>query len=139
MESPFMIQARNMLPKNNINIVTTLEEFLSGDGSICLRRRWASENRRGAEYVFMQIFLAGIVTAMNKAFDRKTLCTLSTWNWMTTDPYFFKLGQGFYPHRFCHGIRGVLPQDKTPGIEILQKLWTRYKSVDKFETPYREV
>jgi hypothetical protein len=35
---------------------------------------------------------------------------------------------------FC----GVLPQDKTPGIEILQKLWERYKSVDKFDTSYWE-
>jgi hypothetical protein len=36
--------------------------------------------------------------------------------------------------QFC----GVLPQDKTPGIEILEKLWAKYKTVDKFETSYWE-
>ena len=36
--------------------------------------------------------------------------------------------------QFC----GVLPQDKTPGIKLLEDLWKRYKSVDKFETSYWE-
>ena len=36
--------------------------------------------------------------------------------------------------QFC----GVLPQDKTPGIKLLENLWARYKSVDKFETSYWE-
>jgi predicted ATP-grasp superfamily ATP-dependent carboligase len=36
--------------------------------------------------------------------------------------------------QFC----GALPQDKTPGIKLLQELWNRYKSVDKFDTSYWE-
>ena len=85
----------------------------------------------------MQILPAGIVTAM-KAFDRNNYNVPLFGTWTTTDPDFFKLGKGLIRDRLAMQFCGVLPQDKTPGIEILQKLWTRYKSVDKFETSYWE-
>jgi branched-chain amino acid transport system substrate-binding protein len=36
--------------------------------------------------------------------------------------------------QFC----GVLPGDRTTGIELLEKLWARYKTVSKFDTSYWE-
>jgi hypothetical protein len=91
----------------------------------------------------MQILPAGIITAM-KALDRNNYNVPLFGTWTSTDPDFFKMGQGLIRGRLFMQFCGVLPGDKTPkgekmpGIELLEKLWARYKTVDKFETSYWE-
>jgi hypothetical protein len=92
---------------------------------------------KGAEYVFVQILPAAVITAL-KAADKVDYKVPFFGTWTATDPDFFKLGQGLIRDRLFMQFCGVLPQDKTPGIEVLQKLWAKYKTVDKFETSYWE-
>jgi branched-chain amino acid transport system substrate-binding protein len=120
--------------KNNINIVT-IEEF--PPATVDLTTEMLRLKSKGAEYVFMQILPAAIITAL-KAADKVDYKVPFFGTWTSTDPDFFKLGKGLIRDRVFMQFCGVLPQDKTPGIEILQKLWARYKTVDKFETSYWE-
>jgi branched-chain amino acid transport system substrate-binding protein len=120
--------------KNNINIVS-IEEF--PPATIDLSTEVLRLKSKGAEYVFMQILPAAVVTAM-KAFDRNNYNVPLFGTWTATDPDFFKLGKGLIRNRLAMQFCGVLPQDKTWGITLLEDLWKRYKSVDKFETSYWE-
>ncbi len=126
--------------KNKINIVS-IEEFPST--TVDLTTEVLRLKGKGAEYVFMQILPAGIITAM-KAFDRNNYNIPLFGTWTSTDPDFFKMGQGLIRNRLFMQFCGVLPEDKTakgekmPGIALLEKLWARYKTVDKFETSYWE-
>jgi len=120
--------------KNNINIVT-IEEF--PPATVDLSTEVLRLKSKGAEYVFMQILPAAVVTAM-KAFDRNNYNVPLFGTWTMTDPDFFKLGKGLIRDRLAMQFCGVLPQDKTWGIKLLEDLWKRYKSVDKFETSYWE-
>ena len=120
--------------KNNINIVT-IEEF--PPATVDLTTEMLRLKSKGAEYVFVQILPAAVITAL-KAADKVDYKVPFFGTWTSTDPDFFKLGKGLIRDRVFMQFCGVLPQDKTPGIEILQKLWTRYKTVDKFETSYWE-
>ena len=120
--------------KNNINIVT-IEEF--PPATVDLTTEMLRLKSKGAEYVFIQILPAAVITAL-KAADKVDYKVPFFGTWTSTDPDFFKLGQGLIRDRLYMQFCGVLPQDKTPGIEILQKLMTKYKSVDKFETSYWE-
>jgi branched-chain amino acid transport system substrate-binding protein len=120
--------------KNNINIVS-IEEF--PPATVDLSTEVLRLKSKGAEYVFMQILPAAVVTAM-KAFDRNNFNVPLFGTWTATDPDFFKLGKGLIRDRLAMQFCGVLPQDKTWGIKLLEDLWKRYKSVDKFETSYWE-
>jgi branched-chain amino acid transport system substrate-binding protein len=120
--------------KNNINIVS-IEEF--PPSTVDLSTEVLRLKQKGAEYVFMQMLPAAVVTAM-KAFDRNNYKVPLFGTWTTTDPDFFKLGKGLIRDRLAMQFCGALPQDKTPGIKLLQDLWKRYKSVDKFDTSYWE-
>ena len=121
--------------KNNINIVT-IEEF--PPATVDLSTEVLRLKQKGAEYVFMQILPAAIVTAM-KAFDRNNFNVPLFGTWTATDPDFFRLGKGLIRDRLAMQFCGVLPQDKTWGIKLLQDLWAKYKSVEpKFETSYWE-
>jgi branched-chain amino acid transport system substrate-binding protein len=120
--------------KNNINIVS-IEEF--PPATIDLSTEVLRLKSKGAEYVFMQILPAAVVTAM-KAFDRNNYNVPLFGTWTATDPDFFKLGKGLIRDRLFMQFCGVLPADKTWGITLLEDLWKRYKSVDKFETSYWE-
>jgi branched-chain amino acid transport system substrate-binding protein len=120
--------------KNNINIVS-IEEF--PPATVDLSTEVLRLKSKGAEYVFMQILPAAVVTAM-KAFDRNNFNVPLFGTWTATDPDFFKLGQGLIRNRLAMQFCGVLPQDKTWGIKLLEDLWKKYKSVDKFETSYWE-
>ena len=121
--------------KNNINIVS-IEEF--PPATVDLSTEVLRLKQKGAEYVFMQILPAAIVTAM-KAFDRNNFNVPLFGTWTATDPDFFKLGKGLIRDRLAMQFCGVLPQDKTWGIKLLQDLWAKYKSVEpKFETSYWE-
>jgi len=120
--------------KNNIDIVT-IEEF--PPATVDLTTEMLRLKSKGAEYVFMQILPAAVITAL-KAADKVGYNVPFFGTWTSTDPDFFKLGKGLIRDRVFMQFCGVLPQDKTPGIEILQKLWAKYKTVDKFETSYWE-
>jgi branched-chain amino acid transport system substrate-binding protein len=120
--------------KNKINIVT-IEEF--PPATVDLTTEMLRLKSKGAEYVFVQILPAAVITAL-KAADKVDYKVPFFGTWTATDPDFFKLGQGLIRDRLFMQFCGVLPQDKTPGIEILQKLWAKYKTVDKFETSYWE-
>jgi branched-chain amino acid transport system substrate-binding protein len=120
--------------KNNINIVT-IEEFPAA--TVDLTTEMLRLKSKGAEYIFVQILPAAVITAL-KAADKVDYKVPFFGTWTATDPDFFKLGKGLIGDRLSMQFCGVLPQDKTPGIEVLQKLWTKYKTVDKFETSYWE-
>jgi branched-chain amino acid transport system substrate-binding protein len=120
--------------KHNINIVS-IEEF--PPATVDLSTEVLRLKQKGAEYVFMQMLPAAVVTAM-KAFDRNNYNVPLFGTWTTTDPDFFKLGKGLIRDRLAMQFCGVLPQDKTWGIKLLEDLWKRYKSVDRFDTSYWE-
>jgi len=120
--------------KNNINIVT-IEEF--PPATVDLTTEMLRLKSKGAEYVFVQILPAAIITAL-KAADKVGYNVPFFGTWTSTDPDFFKLGKGLIRDRVFMQFCGVLPQDKTPGIEIMQKLWDKYKTVSKFDTSYWE-
>ena len=119
---------------NKINIVS-IEEF--PPATVDLSTEVLRLKAKGAEYVFMQILPAAVVTAI-KAFDRNNFNVPLFGTWTATDPDFFKLGKGLIRDRLAMQFCGVLPQDKTWGIKLLEDLWKKYKSVDKFETSYWE-
>lgn len=120
--------------KNNINIVT-IEEF--PPAAVDLTTEMLRLKEKGAEYVFMQILPAAIIMAF-KAADKVGYDVPFFGTWTSTDPDFFKLGKGLIRDRIAMQFCGVLPQDKTPGIDLMQKLWAKYKTVDKFDTSYWE-
>ena len=126
--------------KNNINIVS-IEEF--PPATVDLSTELLRLKQKGAEYIFVQILPAGIITAL-KAADRNNYNVPFFGTWTATDPDFFKLGQGLIGNRLFMQFCGVLPGDKTPkgekmpGIELMEKLWARYKTVSSFETSYWE-
>ncbi|MEW6377133.1 MAG: ABC transporter substrate-binding protein [Thermodesulfobacteriota bacterium] len=120
--------------KNNINIVT-IEEF--PPAAVDLTTEMLRLKEKGAEYVFMQILPAAIIMAF-KAADKVGYDVPFFGTWTSTDPDFFKLGKGLIRDRIAMQFVGVLPGDKVWGIELLQKLWAKYKTVDKFDTSYWE-
>jgi branched-chain amino acid transport system substrate-binding protein len=120
--------------KNNINIVS-IEEFPAA--TVDLTTEMLRLKNKGAEYIFVQILPAAVITAL-KAADKIGYNVPFFGTWTTTDPDFFKLGKGLIRDRLAMQFCGVLPQDKTQGIKLIQRLWEKYKTVDKFETSYWE-
>jgi branched-chain amino acid transport system substrate-binding protein len=126
--------------KNNINIVG-IEEFPSR--VVDLSTEMLRLKSKGAEYIFVQILPAAIITALKSA-DRVNFNGPFFGTWTATDPDFFKLGKGLIRDRLSMQFCGVLPGDRTPkgkkmpGIVLLEKLWARYKTVNFFETSYWE-
>ncbi len=93
--------------------------------------------KSGAEYVFMQMLPATIVTALKGA-DRIQYGPMFLGTWTSTDPDFFKLGQGVIRDRLRIQFPGGLPSDNTKGIKLMQELWKRYKTVHQFDASYWE-
>ena len=126
--------------KHNINIVT-IEEF--PPAAVDLTTEALRLKEKGAEYIFMQMLPAAIIMAF-KAADKIGYDVPFFGTWTSTDPDFFNLGKGLIRDRLAMQFCGVLPGDKTPkgekmpGIDLLEKLWARYKTVDKFDTSYWE-
>jgi branched-chain amino acid transport system substrate-binding protein len=92
---------------------------------------------KGVEYVFFQVLPSTIVTALKSA-DRIDYHPQFFGTWTSTDPDFFKLGQGIIKDRLAIQFPGGVPSDKSPGMKLMQELWTRYKSVDRFDAAYWE-
>ena len=92
---------------------------------------------KGAEYVFIQILPAAIISAFKSA-DRINYDPVFLGTWTSTDPDFFKMGKGLIRDRLKMQFPGGLPVDGTPGVKTVMGLWDRYKTVDSFDTAYWE-
>jgi len=126
--------SREYAAKNNVNIVA-VEEF--PPISVDLTTELLRLQKSGAEYIFMQMLPASIITAFRSA-DRIGYDPPFFGTWTSTDPDFIKMGQGLIRNRLRIQFPGGLPSDNTPGIKVLQDLWKRYKTVDKFDASYWE-
>jgi branched-chain amino acid transport system substrate-binding protein len=119
---------------NGIQIVS-IEEF--PPKTVDLTTEMLRLKKNGADYVFMQMLPATIVTAFKSA-DRIQYNPQYFGTWTSTDPDFFKLGKGIIRDRLKIQFPGGLPGDKGTGIETLQDLWKRYKTVSRFDAAYWE-
>ena len=126
--------SREYAAKHNIDIVT-IEEFPSK--TLDLTTELLRLKRSGAEYIFMQMLPAAIITTF-KCADRIGYKPEFFGTWTSTDPDFFRMGKGLIRDRLKIQFPGGLPIDKTAGIKIMEDLWTRYKTVDKFDASYWE-
>ncbi|MBW2650482.1 MAG: ABC transporter substrate-binding protein [Deltaproteobacteria bacterium] len=126
--------SREYAGKHNIDIVT-IEEF--PPRTLDLTTELLRLKKRGAEYVFMQMLPAAIITTF-KCADRIDYKPEFFGTWTSTDPDFFNMGKGLIRDRLKIQFPGGLPVDKTGGIKIMEDMWTRYKTVDKFDASYWE-
>jgi branched-chain amino acid transport system substrate-binding protein len=117
-----------------INLVA-VEEF--PPKTVDLNTELLRLQKAGAEYVFMQMLPSAIITAFKSA-DRINYSPVFLGTWTSTDPDFFKMGAGLIRDRLVIQFPGGLPVDKSKGIAIMQELWKRYKTVDKFDASYWE-
>jgi branched-chain amino acid transport system substrate-binding protein len=120
--------------KLGINLVA-VEEF--PPKTVDLNTELLRLQKAGAEYVFMQMLPSAIITAFKSA-DRINYSPFFLGTWTSTDPDFFKMGKGLIRDRLVIQFPGGLPIDKSKGIAIMQELWKRYKTVDKFDASYWE-
>lgn len=126
--------SKDFAAKNNINIVA-IEEF--PPQTVDLTTELLRLQKSGAEYIFMQILPVHIITAFRSA-DRINYDPPFLGTWTSTDPDFFRMGKGLIKSRLKMQFPGCLPSDKNKGIELIQELIKRYKTVDKFDNSYWE-
>jgi branched-chain amino acid transport system substrate-binding protein len=126
--------SRDYAAKRNINIVA-IEEFPAR--TVDLTTELLRLQKSGAEYIFIQMLPATIITAFRSA-DRIGYNPPFLGTWTSTDPDFFRMGQGLIKDRLRIQFPGGLPVDKNAGMKVMQELWTRYKTVDKFDASYWE-
>jgi len=93
--------------------------------------------KAGAEYIFIQMLPATIITAFKSA-DRIKYNPPFFGTWTSTDPDFFKLGRGLIRDRLSMQFPGGLPSDGTPGAKLISDLSARYKTVKGFDAAYWE-
>ena len=120
--------------KNNINIVS-IEMF--PPKTLDLNTELLRLKKAGAEYIFMQCLPSAILMALQSA-DRVKLDVPFFGTWTSTDPDFFKRGKGLIRKRMHMQFPGGLPVDGTPGMEVMEELWKRYKTVTSFDASYWE-
>jgi branched-chain amino acid transport system substrate-binding protein len=118
----------------NIEIVT-VEEF--PPQTVDLTTELLRLKQKGADYVFMQMLPAAIISTL-KAADRIGYNPVFIGTWTSTDPDFFKNGKGLIRDRVKMQFCGGLPTDNTPGVKLMETIWKRYKTVDSFDTSYWE-
>lgn len=126
--------SREYAKKLNIDIVA-IEEF--PPKTVDLNTELLRLQKAGAEYVFIQMLPSAIITAFKSA-DRINYNPLFLGTWTSTDPDFFKMSKGLIRERLVIQFPGVLPTDNTEGMKIMQELWKRYKTVNKFDASYWE-
>lgn len=126
--------SREYAAKQNINIVA-VEEF--PPKTVDLTTELLRLQKSGAEYIFMQMLPASIITAFRSA-DRIGYDPPFFGTWTSTDPDFIKMGQGLIRNRLRIQFPGGLPADKNTGMKVMQELWKRYKTVDRFDASYWE-
>lgn len=93
--------------------------------------------KKGAEYIFIQMLPSAIITAFKSA-DRIKYNPVFLGTWTSTDPDFFKMGKGLIRDRLAMQFPGGLPSDKAKGMEVMKDLWKRYKTVKSFDASYWE-
>lgn len=120
--------------KLGINLVA-VEEF--PPKTVDLNTELLRLQKAGAQYVFMQMLPSAIITAFKSA-DRINYNPLFLGTWTSTDPDFFKMGKGLIRERLVIQFPGGLPADRSKGIAVMQELWNRYKTVNKFDASYWE-
>ncbi len=120
--------------KTGVQIVS-IEEFPTK--TVDLTTELLRLKKAGAEYVFMQMLPATIVTAFKSA-DRIGYDPQFFGTWTSTDPDFFKLGKGLIRNRLKIQFPGALPSDKSKGMSLMTDLWKRYKTVARFDAAYWE-
>jgi branched-chain amino acid transport system substrate-binding protein len=126
--------SREYAVKQNINIVA-IEEF--PPKTVDLTTELLRLQKSGAEYIFMQMLPASIITAFRSA-DRIGYDPPFFGTWTSTDPDFVKMGQGLIRNRLRIQFPGGLPTDKNAGMKVMEELWKRYKTVDRFDASYWE-
>ena len=120
--------------KHGIEIVS-IEEFPTK--TVDLTIELLRLQKKGAEYIFMQMLPAAIITALKGA-DRIGYEPAFLGTWTSTDPGFFGMGKGLIRDRLVMQFPGGLPVDKSEGIKVMEKLWEKYKTVDSFDASYWE-
>jgi branched-chain amino acid transport system substrate-binding protein len=125
---------REYASKYNINIVA-IEEF--PPKTLDLTTELLRLQKRGAEYIFMQMLPATIITVFKSA-DRINYHPAFFGTWTSTDPDFFKLGKGLIKDRLRIQFSGGLPSDRSSGMKLMKELWNRYGTVSKFDASYWE-
>lgn len=93
--------------------------------------------KKGAQYIFIQMLPSTIITAFKSA-DRIKYNPLFLGTWTSTDPDFFKMGKGLIRDRLVMQFPGGLPSDKSKGMDVMKELWKRYKTVRSFDASYWE-
>lgn len=126
--------SRDYAAKQNINIVA-VEEF--PPQTVDLTTELLRLQKSGAEYIFMQMLPAAIITAFRSA-DRIGYEPPFFGTWTSTDPDFFRMGQGIIRNRLRMQFPGGLPVDNSQGMKLMQELWKRYKTVERFDASYWE-
>jgi len=126
--------SREYAKNHNINIVA-IEEF--PPRTVDLTTELLRLRKKGAEYIFVQMLPAAIITTL-KCADRINYKPPFFGTWTSTDPDFFKMGKGLIRDRLIIQFPGGLPVDGSRGIKLLEELWSRYKTVEKFDAAYWE-
>lgn len=126
--------SKDYAAKINVRIVA-IEEF--PPKTVDLTTELLRLQRAGAEYVFMQMLPAAIISAFKGA-DRIQYNPVFLGTWTSTDPDFFALGKGLIRNRLRMQFPGGLPTDRSPGMKIMKELWKRYQSVHQFDASYWE-
>jgi branched-chain amino acid transport system substrate-binding protein len=120
--------------KLGINLVA-IEEF--PPRTVDLNTELLRLQKKGAEYIFIQMLPSAIITAFKSA-DRIKYNPVFLGTWTSTDPDFFKMGKGLIRDRLVMQFPGGLPSDKSKGMDVMKELWKRYKTVDSFDAAYWE-
>lgn len=120
--------------KHGIDIVA-IEEF--PPKTLDLTTELLKLRKSGAEYIFMQMLPAAIITTF-KCADRIEYAPQFFGTWTSTDPDFFTMGQGLIRDRLKMQFPGGLPDDAGEGIKIMKDMWKRYGTVASFDASYWE-
>lgn len=120
--------------KNNINIVG-IEEFPMA--TIDISTEVLRLKGKGAEYISVQMLPEAVIRALTAA-DRVDFKGPIFGTWTITDADFFKLGKGLVRDRLFMSFCGTLPGDKIWGMQLVDDLIKKYKSVAKYDTSYWE-
>ena len=126
--------SREYAAKLGIQLVA-IEEF--PPRTVDLNTELLRLQKKGAQYIFIQMLPSTIITAFKSA-DRIKYNPLFLGTWTSTDPDFFKMGKGLIRDRLVMQFPGGLPSDKARGMEVMKELWKRYKTVKSFDASYWE-
>ena len=119
---------------HNVDIVD-IEEF--PPQAVDLNTELLRLKQKGAEYIFVQNLPSAIIMALEAA-DRAGYKGKFFGTWTSTDPDFFKRGKGLIRDRMFMQFAGCLPGDNSPAMKVLEDMYKRYGTVDKFDASYWE-